>query len=659
MLGVINNILSKGLLVKLFKDPVYNYITCSQDEVCIIDSPWFQRLRHCAQNGPAKLVYPTLFGSRFEHSLGVMHLAEKMLRSVLIPSKYINDNTLHNFLNRATNDIKNFYGNHKNNHDIVEVLVRWIRLAGLCHDLGHFPLSHTLESVFDNLFWANSFPLPNPRRACHEVISAEFVRQIAYGFDKDPIYNSLCDKGKKRPIISKKDAHAIILLLLLPQSVKIGNTPIDQTIFSTLHKIIVGTYDADRLDYLQRDTHLVSANFGLIDVERFFDSLRLVEQPLKKNSSATKNRKTDFVIMPAYKGMSAIETLLLERYKQKKWIHSHHKVVFFDQIVKDAAGKVIKNKQHLFFQNYVLPSEFKSAIKTPAILADKFREANAIRLAKFDPNKELLPLSVFPKKDKKGFRILNCKAFVSDHSSHFIDDLWFSQECRNNKSKKFALIKETLVNRRATSLSLWKGPDMFRTFWKSFSEKLLSFSGKFWDAVGCNYPEDIGPIADKLRIIFADEGEKYEDLFGLKRIAHFKRIEKYLKSHLPICKKGTLDIRIAPVRWKDLFFDKKGQEDNSNKVYISKCRFCDIDNDSGLIKSLVGLREEVLFYIYLVGEEKEICKLKKSLKSKDSQKERLFYLSIAETFADAIVERLKSYCSDTDHMAVARKCLEL
>ena len=43
--------------MKSFRDPVYNYIRCAKSELSIIDSPWFQRLRHCTQNGPARLVY--------------------------------------------------------------------------------------------------------------------------------------------------------------------------------------------------------------------------------------------------------------------------------------------------------------------------------------------------------------------------------------------------------------------------------------------------------------------------------------------------------------------------------------------------------------------------------------------------------------------------
>ena len=326
--------------MKSFRDPVYNYIRCAKSELSIIDSPWFQRLRHCTQNGPARLVYPTLVGSRFEHSLGVMHLADKMLCSVLNSTQQLDREVHDSFLEKAEKDIKAFYvGDEQPDVGIKEQLVHWLRLAGLCHDIGHFPLSHTLESVFEQLFWENAFPISSPKRACHEVLSAEVVRQIAFRYGEDDIFSSIDNEE----LISKTDARAIILLLLLPRGVHIADCPIEHSVFSTLHEIIVGTYDADRLDYLQRDSHLASASIGLIDIERFLDSLRLV-----KCTNGFDESLHHYRIRPSAKAISAIEAILLERYKQKKWVHFHHKVVFYDRMVKEAGVSILKKAQDCF-----------------------------------------------------------------------------------------------------------------------------------------------------------------------------------------------------------------------------------------------------------------------------------------------------------------------
>lgn len=99
-------------------DPVHRYINFSAIEREIIDSPIFQRLRRIRQLAGAHLVYPSAQHSRFEHSLGTMHIAgyagESLLRKGFIDSE----------------------------DDVQE-----LRLAALLHDIGHGPFSHLFEEV--------------------------------------------------------------------------------------------------------------------------------------------------------------------------------------------------------------------------------------------------------------------------------------------------------------------------------------------------------------------------------------------------------------------------------------------------------------------------------------------------------------------------------
>lgn len=101
-------------------DPVHRYIRFSQVEKEVIDSPAFQRLRRIRQLAGAHLVYPSAQHSRFEHSLGAMHIAGLAGESLLVKG-YI---------------------------DHAET-VQDLRLGALLHDIGHGPFSHLFEEVLE------------------------------------------------------------------------------------------------------------------------------------------------------------------------------------------------------------------------------------------------------------------------------------------------------------------------------------------------------------------------------------------------------------------------------------------------------------------------------------------------------------------------------
>jgi uncharacterized protein len=101
-------------------DPVHRSIRFSQVEKEVIDSPAFQRLRRIRQLAGAHLVYPSAQHSRFEHSLGAMHIAG-LAGETLLGKGYI---------------------------DHAEAL-QDLRLAALLHDIGHGPFSHLFEEVLE------------------------------------------------------------------------------------------------------------------------------------------------------------------------------------------------------------------------------------------------------------------------------------------------------------------------------------------------------------------------------------------------------------------------------------------------------------------------------------------------------------------------------
>ena len=102
-------------------DEIHGFIRVNDVERAIIDTPIFQRLRHVTQIGLAYLVYPGATHTRFSHSIGVLHLASRVGYNLMREGHLTHDE------------------------------VRLLRLAVLLHDVGHYPLSHSLEICLTRL----------------------------------------------------------------------------------------------------------------------------------------------------------------------------------------------------------------------------------------------------------------------------------------------------------------------------------------------------------------------------------------------------------------------------------------------------------------------------------------------------------------------------
>lgn len=128
--------------MKIIKDPVHGYIEVGEFLLPVLDSPLLQRLRHIKQLGFSYLVYPGANHTRFEHSLGTMHLAEIMCRQLNLDE---DDRAL-------------------------------IIAAALIHDIGHGPFSHSIEPVM------------------REFTGREH-HDIAWMLKDEPVMGQLADRG--------------------------------------------------------------------------------------------------------------------------------------------------------------------------------------------------------------------------------------------------------------------------------------------------------------------------------------------------------------------------------------------------------------------------------------------------------------------------------
>uniref|UniRef100_A0A671WAZ2 HD domain-containing protein n=1 Tax=Sparus aurata TaxID=8175 RepID=A0A671WAZ2_SPAAU len=106
---------------KVFNDPIHGHLELHPLLIKIIDTPQFQRLRFIKQLGGAYFVYPGASHNRFEHSIGVAHLAGELARALKTQQPELG---------------------------ITDEDILCVQIAGLCHDLGHGPFSHLYDGMF-------------------------------------------------------------------------------------------------------------------------------------------------------------------------------------------------------------------------------------------------------------------------------------------------------------------------------------------------------------------------------------------------------------------------------------------------------------------------------------------------------------------------------
>ena len=214
---------------KVLRDPVHNLISLEGEEgailVSLIDTPEFQRLRRVRQLGLAFLTYPGAEHSRWVHSVGVCHIARQML-----------------------DVLRKRYGESSDEYRELEQHRREILVAALLHDVGHGPFSHLFERAIK---YPTEAPTGYPRD--HEgwsrrIIEERFGDHLRGNGVNVEVVLGLIDKKNRQHLLAKD--------------------------------FISSQLDADRMDYLLRDSAAAGPKYGEFDLAWLLHSLRIGRVPV-------------------------------------------------------------------------------------------------------------------------------------------------------------------------------------------------------------------------------------------------------------------------------------------------------------------------------------------------------------------------------------------
>ncbi|GAF26388.1 HD superfamily phosphohydrolases [Moorella thermoacetica Y72] len=272
------------------RDPIFGFITINEWERDIINHRIFQRLRRIKQLAWTDMVYPGATHTRFEHSLGVMKIATDMFNCIANKGK----SYLQNELKFTEEGIR---------RDLILV-----RLASLLHDVGHPPFSHAGEGLM-------SINPESGKSYKHEDYTEAIIRYKM----KDVIDDHPLNENYRITADEVADFLA-------------GKSGVRRSIL--WRGLVTGQMDADRADYLLRDSHHIGVQYGRYDLKRLLVTL-----------TVTSDENEGPVLAIEEGGWHAAEGLILARYMMFTQVYFQHTRRAYDHHVAAVMKQLLEEFQ--------------------------------------------------------------------------------------------------------------------------------------------------------------------------------------------------------------------------------------------------------------------------------------------------------------------------
>ena len=281
-------------------DPVHGTIGLSDLEIELLSTQAFQRLRNVKQLGLANLVFPGADYSRLSHSIGVNHVTGRILDSLV-------NNTGESIDDRE--------------YEIY-------RLAGLMHDIGHYPFSHTFENAVSTYYQSKYQAVlgtESPSLSEAEEPPPEGYEessQAGASLDHEEVGQRLLEIDKEiNEVLKKYDIE--------PQSIheifsRHSSEPGSLPRFANL---ISSDLDADRIDYLSRTARHTGLPYGAVDIDYLLSQMRL-------------DNEKRICLDPS--ALRTVEHFLLGRYFDYQQVSFHKTVAALEWVLNDVVDEMLK-----------------------------------------------------------------------------------------------------------------------------------------------------------------------------------------------------------------------------------------------------------------------------------------------------------------------------